>query len=119
MNKTLRKCAAIGLGVLGVSIGKVWYEYNERNVATANRNALIESAVSEINKSAPRMVDEVTRLDSAQYSAGKLSTFYTLPNTSLADIDKDKLFTIGRNAAKSHVCSKKNTCRASQVRSGL
>lgn len=117
MNATLWKVAIITLSVLGFSAGKVWYEKNSRDTASKNQDLAFHAAAAEINRTSPKMVDEVTRLDSAVYAYGKMTTFYTLPKLQRSEVNKQEFLRAGRSAAVAQLCTGKTSLAA--LRKGL
>ncbi|WP_284099678.1 hypothetical protein [Parachitinimonas caeni] len=66
---------------------------------------LVEAA-ADINKKAPTMVDDTTRLDRAEASAGaRMAYFYTLPNFAAADLEKSVFQSSQKAALIKNICS--------------
>lgn len=117
MNKTLQTVVGVTIGVIVISATKVWYDNKDRQETRDARDFAIYQAVRQINQSSPKMIDELTRLDSATYAASKMTTFYTLPTLSKAEIDAGQFVKLGREGAIKKLCS--DSASKPLLRSGL
>jgi polyphosphate kinase len=83
-SQLLRLAAAIIGGILGFAIVSNIYEAG-RNKSRLDF-ALIQVA-NDMNKKLPQMVDEQTRLDKVTAGSGKLTYFFSLPDSVKSNLD--------------------------------
>lgn len=105
MSKTIRLILILTVCVFTSSAVKVWFDDRARKQEKTARDDAIYLAVYEINRSTPKMIDDFTRLDSATYTPGRITTFYTLPSSKKSDIDAKILVSEGRAGAAAQLCS--------------
>lgn len=95
--------AAVNYGVrqaLGIDVNADQEEIDRAIVAG------IQDRMPEINSSLPKMVDEYTRMDSADLGPGKLITYsYTFPELSLNQLRESDLSTVLETEVRNNVCS--------------
>ena len=99
--------AAVGYFMIASSIGAGIAPVTQATLATMAK---------EVNKQAPQMVDDVTRLDRAEAVAGGLAYHYTLVGVSNSDLPANLTTTL-RDTLRPSVCGKKALVKV--LRSGF
>lgn len=88
LSKTAKTVVSVCFGLTAAIAVKVYFENSAREEIQAARSNFIYSAAREINSRAPVMIDDQTRLDSAEaLSNHKILVNYTLPETKVSEID--------------------------------
>ncbi|WP_137971985.1 hypothetical protein [Pseudomonas sp. F(2018)] len=101
MTSTWRNVALLSVGVLIFAAAKVYFDNRSRSSAG---HELALKIAAEINKTAPRTIDEVTVLDRATAGSGSVViTHYTITGLSAANIDREELAKI-KPAVVSQLC---------------